>query len=64
MYVGPAVDNTPVRVPKLTMGMLGVLLTGIVLLGVYPAPLMDAIQAAGDTLLSSEGVIRLVQNLD
>jgi NADH-quinone oxidoreductase subunit N len=64
MYLKPVVDHAPVRVPKLNMGMLGVLLTGIVLLGVYPAPLLDAIQNAGDALLSSEGVIRLVQNLD
>ena len=61
MYIGPAVDDTPVRVSKLTLGLLCTPLAGIVSLGVYPAPLRDAIQGAGDALLSSEDVIRLVQ---
>ena len=64
MYIEPAIDATPMRVPKMTLGLLGVLFLGIVFLGVYPAPVMDAIRHAGDALLSSEGVIRLLQTLD
>ena len=61
MYMRPAVEAAPIRVPKMA---LGVLLAGIVFLGVYPVQLMDAIQGAGDSLLSSDGVIRLLWSLD
>ncbi len=64
MYIEPAQDPTPIRVPRLTLGVLGLLLLGMVFLGVYPAPLMDAIQNASDVILSSEGAIRLVHLLD
>ena len=43
------------------VSLLLVLLGGMVLLGVYPAPLVDAIQYASDALLSSEAVTRLAQ---
>ena len=59
MYIEPAEDATPIQVPRLTLGLLGVLLAGMVFLGVYPAPLMDAIQFASDVVLSSEGVLQL-----
>jgi NADH-quinone oxidoreductase subunit N len=59
MYIEPAADPTPIRVPRLTLGVLGLLLLGIVFLGVYPAPLMEAIQHASDVLMSSEGVTQL-----
>ena len=61
MYIEPAEDTTPMRIPGLTLGLLAVLLVGMVFLGVYPAPLMDAIQYASDAILSSEGVMQLVQ---
>ena len=48
MYIETAEDPTPISVPWLTTAALGVLFAGIVLLGVYPAPLMEAIQAASD----------------
>jgi NADH-quinone oxidoreductase subunit N len=64
MYIEPAEDPTPLRVPRLTLAVLGVLLIGMVLVGVYPAPLMDAIQNAADAILSSEGASLLVQSVD
>ena len=64
MYIEPAEDPTPIRIPRLTSGLLGALFLGMVLLGVYPAPLMDAIQNASDVILSSEGVIHLMAAVD
>lgn len=59
MYIEPAEDPTPIRVPRMTFGVLGVLLLGIIFLGVYPAPLLDAIQHASDAILSAESVFHL-----
>jgi NADH-quinone oxidoreductase subunit N len=64
MYVEPVRDDTPLHVPRLTLGLLGLLFAGIVFLGVYPAPLVDAIQYAADALLSSDGVVHLLETLD
>ena len=64
MYMEPAPDPTPLRVPRLTLGVLGVLLVGMVLVGVYPAPLMEAIQHATDAIMSSDGVLKLVVAVD
>ena len=61
MYIEPAEDPTPIRIPRLTLGLLGILLVGMVFVGVYPAPLVDAIQNASDAILSSDGVMRLAQ---
>lgn len=61
IYIETGDDMSPIRVPRLTTGVLGVLFLGIVFLGVYPAPLMDAIQHASDVIMSSEGVLFLVQ---
>lgn len=63
MYIEDAVDPTPIAVPKLTLGVLGVLFLAIIFLGVYPAPLMEAIQHASDALMSAESVIGLSQSL-
>ena len=49
--------------PKLTTGVLGILFLAIIFLGVYPAPLMDAIQHASDALMSSGSAIGLSQSL-
>ena len=59
LYIEPAVDTTPIRVPRHTLVLLGLLLAGMVFVGVYPAPLIDAIQRASDVVLGSEGVLRL-----
>lgn len=56
LYIETAEDPTPIFVPKLTSAVLVVLLVGIVFLGVYPAPLMEAIQHASDVLISVESV--------
>ena len=64
MYVRPAQDPTPIRVPMLTLGVLAVLLLGMLFLGVYPAPLRELIQNASDVILSSEGVMRVALALD
>jgi NADH-quinone oxidoreductase subunit N len=61
MYIEKANDPTPIRVPRLTFGVLGVLMIGIIFMGVYPSPVMEFIQSASDTLFSSEGVLRLSQ---
>ena len=61
MYIEKANDPTPIRVPRLTVGVLGVLMIGIIFMGVYPSPVMEFIQSASDTLFSSEGVLRLSQ---
>ena len=62
MYIEPAEDPTPMQIPRLTLGLLAVLLVGMVFVGVYPAPLMDAIQHASDVILSSDGVMQLAQH--
>ncbi len=59
LYIEPAEDMTPIRIPRHSMVLLGLLLAGMVFVGVYPAPLMDAIQSASDVLMSSEAVVRL-----
>ena len=51
MYIEPPVDAGPIRLPRLTVGLLGALLLAMVYLGVYPAHLMGAIQHASDALL-------------
>ncbi len=50
LYIEPAEDATPIATPRLTLGVLGALFGGMILLGVYPAPLMEAIQHASDAL--------------
>ena len=50
LYIEPAEDAAPIAVPRLTLGMLGALFAGMVVLGVYPAPLMRAVQYASDAL--------------
>ena len=64
MYIEPAEESSPIPVTALSRGVLVTLLVGMIALGVYPAPLVDAIQSASDAILSSEGVLRLVLALD
>ena len=59
LYIEPSETVTPIRIPRHSTLLLGLLLAGMVFVGVYPAPLMDAIQSASDVLMSSEGVVRL-----
>jgi NADH-quinone oxidoreductase subunit N len=58
MYIGSADGATPVRVPVLMRGSLVLLVLAIIVIGVYPAPLVDAIWAATAVLpLSSVGFV-------
>ncbi len=61
LYIEPAEEITRFPIPRLTTGLLVFLMAAIVFLGVYPAPLMDAIQHASDVITSSDGVLQLVQ---
>ncbi|HIO62662.1 MAG TPA: NADH-quinone oxidoreductase subunit N, partial [Dehalococcoidia bacterium] len=63
IYVEDAPDPTPISMPKLTVGVMVVLFLAIIFLGVYPAPLMEAIQHASDALMSSESPIGSSQAL-
>ena len=54
MYIEPVADASPISVPRLTFGVLSVLFVGMVLLGVYPALVMDFIQSASEALFSTE----------
>ena len=53
MYIEEPVKQGSIKVSRVTLGVLGVLLAGMVFLGVYPAPLMDAIQNASDAIFST-----------
>ena len=50
LYIEPAGDDSRIPVPSLTLGVLGALFAGMIVLGVYPAPLMRAVQYASDAL--------------
>ena len=50
LYIEPAKESRAIPVPRLTLGVLGALFAGMVVLGVYPAPLMQAIQHASEAL--------------
>ena len=51
MYMVPAGDNTSLSVSMLSRGVLGMLLAGIIIIGVYPGPLVDAIEVATRAIL-------------
>ncbi len=51
MYMEPAVEDGPVKVTLLSGGVLGLLVLGIIVLGIYPGPLVDAIQGATGAIL-------------
>ncbi len=56
MYIERPEDSAPIGVSRLSLGVLGALFVAMVFLGIYPAPLVDAIQAASDALTSSPAV--------
>ena len=53
IYIEEAPEPNPIVVPRLTLVVLGVLLVGMIVVGVYPAPLMEAIHHATDVVLPS-----------
>jgi NADH-quinone oxidoreductase subunit N len=59
MYIEEAEDPARIAVPRLTLGVLAVMFVAMIFLGVYPAPLMDAIQHASDAILSSPDALGL-----
>lgn len=59
MYIEPASEKTRLHVPRLTLGLLGLLFVGMVFVGVYPAPLLDVIQHASDVILGPGGAVQL-----
>ena len=61
MYIEPGEDTTRLPVPRLTLGLLGLLFAGMVFLGVYPDPLLDVIQHASDVILAPGGATQLAQ---
>ena len=44
MYMRPAEDNTPLKVPPLTTALLTALVGVVIFVGVYPGPIVDLIQ--------------------
>ena len=55
MYIETPPDDSRIPLPRLSVALLGVLFVGMIALGVYPAPLMEAIQHASDALTNSYG---------
>ena len=51
MYIQPAEESSHVSLSWVTGGLLGVLVVGTVLIGVYPAPLVDIIETATAVIL-------------
>jgi len=51
IYVEPAKESTVIPITWITGIFLGGLVIGTVLIGVYPRPLMDAIQTATAVIL-------------
>ena len=52
MYIHAAEDAAPLSVPALTKGVLAVLVLAVIVIGVYPGPLVDAIDSASQALLA------------
>jgi NADH-quinone oxidoreductase subunit N len=50
-----AVESSVISVPRVSRGMLGVLLAGIVLVGVWPTRLVEAIESASAALSAAAG---------
>ncbi|MQF49032.1 NADH-quinone oxidoreductase subunit N [SAR202 cluster bacterium AC-647-N09_OGT_505m] len=51
MYMVPADENTPLRLSMVSGSTLGLLVAGIIIIGVYPGPLVDAIEMATKAIL-------------
>ncbi|MQG69866.1 MAG: NADH-quinone oxidoreductase subunit N [SAR202 cluster bacterium] len=64
IYISEPADSSRIRVPRLAVGVLGVLFLAMIFIGVYPAPILDAVQQATDAVLSSDGILRLAGALN
>ncbi len=46
MYINPAPQPTPLRLPWPMVALLSVLLLGVLFVGIYPGPIVEAVEAA------------------
>ena len=51
MYMVPPDDDKPLKVSVFNGGILGILISCVILIGIYPGPLMDAIEFATRAIL-------------
>jgi NADH-quinone oxidoreductase subunit N len=51
MYIVPAEDESKIRVSPVMLGVVAVMVLGVIFVGVYPRPLLDAIDAATRAIL-------------
>lgn len=56
IYIEPPVENQILKVPRITLGVLLILLASLIVIGIYPSPLMETVQHASNALFSSEWV--------
>ncbi len=60
MYIEEPSEPGPIRPSKLTLATLGLLLAAMILIGVYPAPLLEAIHYASGTIFPAAQAGQLV----
>ena len=51
MYVTPAEDESKIKISPVMLGVVAVMVLGVFFVGVYPRPLLDAIEAASRAIL-------------
>ncbi|MDP7579586.1 MAG: NADH-quinone oxidoreductase subunit N [SAR202 cluster bacterium] len=56
IYIEPPIEDRVIKVPRITLGVLSVLLASLIIVGIYPSPLMETVQHASNALFSSESV--------
>jgi NADH-quinone oxidoreductase subunit N len=56
MYIETGDDVSAIRVPRLLVAALGALVLAVVAIGLYPAPLVEAVEAATRALLAGGGL--------
>lgn len=50
IYIEPSFENQILQVPRITVGVLSVLLASLIVIGVYPSPIMETVQHASNAL--------------
>ena len=51
MYIEKSSETTPLRIPLLSTGIMAALVIGVLFIGIYPGPLVDAIDTVSDIIL-------------
>ena len=51
MYITPAEDESKLKISPLMLGVVAVMVLGVFFVGVYPKPLLSAIEAASRAIL-------------